>query len=104
MRLKKGFPSDLMHKQFYIQAFLAYVPCCTFMFYPTHLEVKELLIKLFPAAEDSLMIALLVSKHSYWVLEGQRCCNEVQSKRNSNHMNLGNCSCVMWLFHETGLQ
>lgn len=43
MRLKKGFPHDLMHKQFYIQAFLAYVPCCTFVFYPTHLEVKELL-------------------------------------------------------------
>lgn len=31
VRLKKCFPSDLMHKQFYFQAFSAYVTYCTFI-------------------------------------------------------------------------
>lgn len=40
------------------------------VFYPIHLEVEDLLFKLFPAADDCLVITLLVSKYSYWVFEG----------------------------------
>lgn len=50
------------------------------VFYRMHLEVKELWFKLFPAAEDCLMITLLVSKYSYWDLGGQKGCNEAQGK------------------------
>jgi len=66
MRLKKCFPTDLMHKQFCIQAFSAYVSCLLHIhvFYPMHLEAGELWFKLLPATEDCLVITLLVSKYS----------------------------------------
>lgn len=77
------------------------------VFYSLYLEAEELWFKLFPAAEDCLVITLLAFKSSYWDFLGQRGCDEAQGKRTATSWILttvGLCDAGVNTFHKTRLQ
>lgn len=76
------------------------------VFYSMYLETEKLWFTLFPAAEDCLVITLLVFKYSYWDFLGQRGCKEVQGKRTATPwilITVGLCGAAVNTFHKTRL-